>query len=449
MTAFGAIVCFQLFVPPTIGVANNGDYGKMIGRFSLGPMGVNNEDEQLFYEERWRYDPKYHWVSDNYSSELIWIAAAVGMSRLFSHEVFDVRTLGAIHALLWTGCFAAALPLFRRLPGWTRYAIPLLALWIFTDVSYVAYLNSLHTDTSAFIFLCWSVVIALYIAARAWQGWWPYSALLLATLLFTTAKPQHSVLGVLWCIVVYAVAPNWPGRLLALILIPVAVVLTLSGVPKEERQLEMFNAIFTKLLPRSKNADNDLRALGLPPEMKSWIGSYGDQPENNPMQNPQVLAVLTLAAHRKLALFYVAHPIRALEIVSADLGWPAHRRRPPFLGNYQRKDGFAPRTLARSFHWWSDVRSTMFRIAPWHAWVWYAVFVPAAAWSLWRTRRITPLIGLVLGAMGLLALASATLGEIGETDRHLWLFHVLTDMTLLWAAVWAAGSGKLTRRNAP
>ena len=436
LVAFAAIVYFQLFVTPNIGLANNGDYQKMIGRFWLGPMGWHNEDEQLFYEQRWRYDAAYHWVSDNYSSELIWIGAAVGLSRLFSHEVFDLRVLGAIHALLWAGCFMTALPLFRGLRGWPRYVIPLLALCIFTDASYVVYLNSLHTDTSAFIFVCWSVVIALRIAARPSNRWWPYSALLIASLLFITAKPQHSLLGLLWCVVVFALAPGSFGRGLALLAIPIAVVLTLISVPPAERQLEISSSIFAKLLPRSADPENDLRALGMPVEMKSWIGSYGDQALNNPLKNAQVLAVLTPAADRSLALFYLEHPTRAFEIINSDLGWPAVHRRPPFLGNYQRKNGFERRTLARSFHCWSDLRSEAFRLARWHVWVWYAAFMAIAAWRLGRTKSKAPLIALVLGAMGLLALASASLGEIGETDRHLWLFHVMTDLTLVIGAVW-------------
>jgi hypothetical protein len=34
---FCAVVAFQLFVSLPVGVTNNGDFGRLIGRFSLGP----------------------------------------------------------------------------------------------------------------------------------------------------------------------------------------------------------------------------------------------------------------------------------------------------------------------------------------------------------------------------------------------------------------------------
>jgi hypothetical protein len=202
----------------------------------------------------------------------------------------------------------------------------------------------------------------------------------------------------------------------------------------------MFNAIFAKLLPRSTNPEEDLRALGIPAEMKIWIGSYGDQPVNNPLKHPEVVALLTPTAHRKLALFYLTHPVRAFEMIYSDLDWPARYRRPPFIGNYQRKNGFPPRTLARSFYWWSDVRSSAFWVARWHVLAWYAALLAIAARSLWRTSGKIPLIALALGTMGLLALASASLSEIGETDRHLWLFHVITDVTVVIGAAWLSSA---------
>ena len=51
--------------------------------------------------------------------------------------------------------------------GWTRYAVPVFTLFVFSDVSYVAYFNSFYTDTAAFLFMRWCVVIALLVALAA------------------------------------------------------------------------------------------------------------------------------------------------------------------------------------------------------------------------------------------------------------------------------------------
>ena len=62
--AFIGCVAFQLFVPPSIGLANNGDFAKMVGRFSLAPGTLDSSDENKYFTSRWVYNREYRWVSD-------------------------------------------------------------------------------------------------------------------------------------------------------------------------------------------------------------------------------------------------------------------------------------------------------------------------------------------------------------------------------------------------
>ena len=79
------------------------------------------------------------------------------------------------------------------------------------------------------------------------------------------------------------------------------------------------------MLPASSAPDEDPRALGVARERETWGGAIGAQVKNNPMNNTQVQAVLTPAAHRKLAWFYLTNPLRIFHIVESDLGEPAER----------------------------------------------------------------------------------------------------------------------------
>ena len=107
---FSAIVVFQLFIPPSIGLANNGDFSKLIGRFSLASSSLDTSEEYKYFTARWVYNRAFHWMSDDRSSELIPISGAAVINWWVSSHVFDIRILGAIHAVLWIGCFAAFLP---------------------------------------------------------------------------------------------------------------------------------------------------------------------------------------------------------------------------------------------------------------------------------------------------------------------------------------------------
>ncbi|MDP8979205.1 MAG: hypothetical protein M3O35_01295 [Acidobacteriota bacterium] len=439
---FAAIIVFQSFVPPTVGLANNGDFSKMIGRFSLGPEEAGT-DESAFYVQRWKYDPAYSWdSSDNTSSELLLIRAALGIVKLFSSRIFDIRILGVIHAMLWIGCFAASLPLFRTLPGWTRYAVPVFTVFVFSDVSYVAYFNSFYTDTAAFLFMRWCVVIALLVASRIWTGWLPFLGLLAAALFVIFSKPQHSLLGLLLWLLAAGVSLALPGRsgkiagLILAPLLPLAAIIGVQMIPDGERQDGLFNMIFAKTLKHSVDLAADLRELGLSPDLQLLVGSYA-QKEGSPMKDPNFARAFSRRQHQRLALFLLHHPLVSFGILYEDLNRPAAGRRLGFLGNYQREAGFPAFKRARSFGWWSAFRSFWFRLAPWHILVWYAGFIGASAWAAWRyggtVAGNTAGVALVVATMGLAAMTIASFGEVGETDRHQWLFHVLTDITVVMA----------------
>src|SRR5579863_1119558 len=103
LLVFAGAVCFQVLVPPVVGVANNGDFGKMIGRFDLGPEDKTVSDEFQFVTTHWIYDAQYHWVSDNVSSELIPIFCALVLGWTHGNYQFDLRWMGAVHAAFWIG----------------------------------------------------------------------------------------------------------------------------------------------------------------------------------------------------------------------------------------------------------------------------------------------------------------------------------------------------------
>ncbi len=441
--AFAACVAFQLFVPPSIGLANNGDFGKMIGRFSLGPDDWEPPQENDFLTRRWVYNQHNQWVSDNRSSELIPIFVALYIGWQFSSQEFDIRILGAIHALLWIGCFAAFLPLLRPLPGWRRYAVAIAALFIFTDVSYVAYCNSFYTDTAAFLSLSWAIVFWLHLMRSQRPRAGLFVFFLAASFLCASTKPQHSLLGLILFVSALIVALRFEGRqkkagaAAFALLIPFATWVTFLETPRLEKENAEYAVIFTKILPKSTAPLEDARELGLGPEYLRYSGYWANQVSEDPLNNPEWRAEFgRRTSHGKMAAFYLRHPWRAMGIVYRDLRFQAPERRPKRLGNYPRDAGYPPKTQTSSFGWWSAIRSPLFRIAPWHIVLWYAAFLTMGMRLAWRDRGIA-MLSIGLAAMGLLELGLTTLADAGETERHLFLFHVITDFTMLLALVWA------------
>ena len=162
---FAAIVSYQLFVPPVVGLANNGDFAKVLGIFDLAaPV----ENEYKFLSTTYSFDPKHHSWFGFISSEHLLAAAAILLNVPFSKDgALDIRVVGVAHAALYLFAFYLLLPLLRGLSAISRAALCGLLLLIFGDVMYVSWLNTFYMDTAALLFLMLSAV--LYLRWLLWK----------------------------------------------------------------------------------------------------------------------------------------------------------------------------------------------------------------------------------------------------------------------------------------
>src|SRR5579864_9277915 len=154
------IVSFQIFIPPVIGLADNGDFAKVSGRFDLYlPQGQSNG----FADTLYAIDPVgHHYVSEHISPEILLAGIAVDFNRIFSSTAFDLRWIGAVHAALYLLAFYLALPLLRGLPTIRRVSLIAVIIFILGDVMFVSSLNSFYMDTTAWLFICLDSALYLY-----------------------------------------------------------------------------------------------------------------------------------------------------------------------------------------------------------------------------------------------------------------------------------------------
>ena len=130
----------QLFIPPVIGLANNGDFGRIVGSLDLpAPF----EDESKFAPTTYSIDPKWHWSPGFFSSEYLIATAPLALNKIASKgRTFDIRCAGAVHAALYLLAWLLALPLLRELPPVRRAVLLGFALLIYSALMYVSALNS-------------------------------------------------------------------------------------------------------------------------------------------------------------------------------------------------------------------------------------------------------------------------------------------------------------------
>jgi hypothetical protein len=458
-----AILSAQLFFPPFIGIANNGDFGKVIGWLSLTTYG--SSDEFIYFKPDFILLQRAFWDSPYRSVEipLGWIAMRVsGVSREGDH--FDIRALGAIHAAIFLGALAVLLAATGRLPLLAQLAIAAAAILAFTDVCYAAYLNSFYMDAPALGGLL------LLTAAAAWisSADQPRAGSILlygvAGLLFVTSKTQHALWALLPAAFLIAISIRWTRRALRWTGIGTAAALVLAGglmIRATDRSYPaqpLFNVLFYRIGAAGPAAMADLRQLGVREDEARFLGTHSFQP-GSPMNNRQWgEAFYARTGYARLFRWYAEHPGRTARTLYEVLASYAPEMRPNNLSNYRRQDGHPPGDRTNRFAAWSNLRSEVQTRWPWLVVLWYVLFVAGAIATI-RRRPSAAAVRLAWLAGGIAVLGAgefvaAALVDCIETPRHLLMFHACTDLTFCFAVaaavsrLWARAASRAKERSA-
>jgi hypothetical protein len=451
------IVADQLFVSPIVGLADNGDFGKI-----MEPAGLAYTTEDP-HERYWYWAlVKFHIVphgplpGEYKSSETPLVIAAVAASRVLRPgRDFDIRILGALHA----GLFLAALALLayatRALSSPVRAAALVAAVFAFTDVGYVAFFNSLYSQTASWLFLLVTVSVAGVAVARGrLEGPW-LAAYFLAAAGFVGSKPQECFHGPLLAVlgVVLARVPRrawWrePAAWLAAGLVAFSL-LYYAAVPRRPiRDVGLYHSVFMELLPDSPDPRGDLRELGLDPGLARYAGMNAYQKEA-PLGQPEIRRLfLERFGYGGLLRFYLRHPARLLDRLER-AGRRAFVLRTR-MGNFDRSAGFPPGARSGRFAAWSSLRERLGGASgPWMILLILGGNLVASAFLV--RRGATQLLGwtvAVLVAMAALEFLVCALGDyLGDVSRHLYVFQGLVDLLLVFdlAAIVAAAAGEFRR----
>jgi hypothetical protein len=429
-----AILCYQLILPPVVGLADNGDFPKVLGRFDLWPK-VNRI--YVFCDTVYEFDHTRHWVSDFYSTEIPLAGAAIGLNSLLSKDGnFDLRAIGAIHGALFLLALWLLAPLLAQASRRMQVSVCVLVLLFYCDVMYVSGLNSFYMDESAYLFLLLSAVF--YLRAIRWRRPADAAGLVVSTVLMTAAKTQHTMLA-FWIAILLVVNAKllWPGKTRwpgAIAILPVAVALLMmtKAVPWDYAAGAAYDMTFAQILPHAKNPDRTMADLGLDASYRQYIGKNAYSPGSR-MDDPAFkLAFSQRLSMGKLAVFYLRHPPDAWRALIAALNEAGRQRA---IGTFDVSAGYPPAAESRAFGWWSDVK----RLALYHhgrRFFWTLVAISGAlAALLYRRRGILPpgtaSAGYVLIGMTFTELALASLGDCLDVVRHHLIFYTLLDMVLL------------------
>ena len=442
------LAAHQLLVPPIVGVADQGDYVRVMQPLGLAHVGTSYEDTVFLWVQ-----PRYRVVPGDtsrllLSAELIFAGIARGLGAALSRDgLFDLRLLGGVHLAFYLAAVWLVLRAARGLPGAARGVVWLAVLLIAPDVAYIAYLNSFYSEPAAVICLIALLGVALgevRAEAPSRRGLWAY---FVAAALFAATKAQNYVLALpmIALPVTLLAARRW--RSWSATVVPLAVVCLLwtvvlfAHLPDYLRYPAKWNGVFHGLLVDSPSPAEDLAEFGLGPEWARWTGVDAIQVEGAWVRAP-IMEEGGRFSFRQIAWFYLRHPGRLAQVAQrcAQRAFIWHN---PLLGNYTRDSGKPPSTRAPSYTGWSDLENTLFPKRFWFLATFFGLLLGVVAWELRRGLESpaarTALLGLTVATMAVLAFSVLVVaGGTEDAITDLYMFQVLFDVCLVFAAAWFA-----------
>ena len=416
-------ILWQVFVPPIVGLADNGDWNKVAGLFRLQPV---TEEGRYFgwVVTKLREDPaspRYFYLP---TSAHLLVAPSICLGKLVSKDgILDIRWVGLGHSALFLFAIWLVAPLVPK-------AMWIPAMLVVCDVAYVSYFNSFYMDAEAFLMLL--ILMAAYLRLAAGYGAPRLNVALFvsAAILLVTAKTQHSPLGILLALFVLwkrdlLVDKRWRYGVAGCLLLASGAFLI--QVPQGYKAMAFYNVVFSGLLPNSSNPTEVLKSLDLPPESLRYSGTHSFQPDSGWSDEHLRPVLLSRSSPTRLGWYYVTHPHDTLKIFFLGLSRAALQR--PFrFGNFSRDSGFPVAATSQAFAFWSDFKQEFFRDRPGRYLL--LLLVPSLLLVVllrgpWRDGAY------LLTGMAFTELVLGSLGDVKETTRHLFLFNAMLDLVLL------------------
>lgn len=442
----GLLLIWQLFIPPIIGLADQGDFLRVLGPLGYAPVPKGPEHKYWYLTRTYVKDPSYReprW--EQISSEMILARIAVGANALFGNPtVFDITLFGATHTVIFLLALARLLYVTRRLAMYPIiWAVTLLIL---TDVGYVAYWNSLYTEPASCIWFLLVLAESINLCRTKEVSIGPILLWTCFSVLWVTAKIQNAAVCI--PLVAYGLATlrydldrkMRYATLAGVVAISLAGIVMYKTVPATTKVTALYNTVFYSILPNSQDPQADLKALGLDPAYQRYSGTLAWSPGTGVADGVLVNAIQSRVTSFGLMSFYLKRPGRMFRRLNVLLP-SALSLRPEFCGNFDRSAGRRPGARSDAIALWSQFHEhCLSAIAPLLLALLCIATVGGSAALLFSKslttlcRRYTEL-AICLAACCLTAFAVAAFGDAYDNVKHQFLFNLLLDTCLVFGLV--------------
>ncbi|MEK3900309.1 MULTISPECIES: glycan biosynthesis hexose transferase WsfD [unclassified Paenibacillus] len=472
--AFAAAFCvllvtaISLFTSPYIGMADNGDFYRII--YSNGLYFNAPDYDSQYFGYFVKQFGIFQYFNENstmvVSSQSLFIKLAIFVNKLFfSREVFDIRFQAAIYTVLYVAAvYLLVEAITVKMSPKRGMAVAALAVFIFGDTGYTNYFSSFFGESLVMVTMILVFASWLLLYRKRYNDYAMLAILLISTLILTTSKQQNAPVGMvisLLSIPLVLIRRDKLFRWVTLLsagLMMFAGIATYLNISKEFVNINQYHAMTRGVLMESKNPEIALDSFGINEQYailkeNTYYDQYGTVDVKSELLDKNFYSRYGFVS---ILTYYASHPNELGSILDT-AAESAYKIKPAAMGNYEQSAGKEFRAQSHFFSLYSTLKE---KLAPrpfafillWMA-VTIGVYMPSFARSV-RTRDFRGMQRLlVILATMLVGLSGIVVSIIGAGDadiaKHEFLFTLAFDLIIFQTAASVIGRGISSRRSVP
>lgn len=458
------ILCCILFFRPITGVADNGDFARIMNSTGLQYITDSSNERYFGYVNRlYKTGLIVPFGGGYFSTELPVVLLAVFASRtLLNADLFDIRFLAAIYILIFTAAVFLAVRCIRKRSGFSGAVAAIALIFIFCDTGYISYFNSLYGEPVSLVFLLLLAASALVLASEEKPQTWALVLFGIGAVIFAGAKIQNSPSGLLAALLLVRSARLrrdilWKrvSLLMAVSVITVSA-LCYAGVSNDIKICNKYQTVFYGVLRGSPDPERDLGELGIDPSLAVLAGTnYFMQEYPVDIRTSEFREMLSEKVnHLNILSFYLRHPSRLLQKLeyAAANGFKLNQG----FGNFEKYPGIEYKQATNVFNFWSSFKQNVLPHSLLFIAAVYLAALLAVTYEYIRRRstaaRFNAEAVLFIILTGIMQFILPIIGD-GDADlsKHLYLFNVSFDFLitagLIYISAKAAEAVKYVRER--
>lgn len=367
LVVIAATMVITLFVPPYLGLSNDGSLDGVMADLGLARMDPDDDTAYFsYYERTYLLSPNGTGPGTTPTLLKVTVRLAIALDELLTGQdgIFDIRCLAFIYVVLY---LAALYPflcgILARVKLYSEgLVLAVFSTLVFGDTTLVVRFASLYTQPWELI-LYMVLVDAIFLIPWKKSSWFTFVFVPVAAVLLISVNLYCSVAVLMFSAMYWALLHRQTDSIHRLAYLAAALILCLTSVVGIGRMIgdqtkqEKYNQMTRGVLFQASNPESALSFFGIEPRYSVLTETYAEQSFPVADVDAGVLdeGFLDKYSTADVLLYYLCHPLDMVSLFDVGVS-NSFITRSDYSGNYEQSSGMPPRAKALLVSIWSTFK---------------------------------------------------------------------------------------------